>query len=58
MLHNETLNAITLDVITLNVYKRVCSSCMVYILLFFVFLITSICICCVFIYFYRYLKKR
>ena len=52
MLYNETL-----DVIPLNVYKEVCSSCMVYIVLFVAFLITSICICCVFIYFYWYLKK-
>ena len=52
MLYNETL-----DAIPLNVYKKVCSSCMVYIVLFFVFLTTSICICCVFIYFYWYLKK-
>ena len=52
MLYNETL-----DVIPLNIYKKVCSSCMVYIMLFVVFLITSICICCVFIYFYWYLKK-
>ena len=52
MLYNETL-----DVIPLNVYKKVCTSCMIYILLFVVFLITSICICCVFIYFYWYLNK-
>ena len=52
MLYNETL-----DVIPLNVYKKVCSSCMAYIVLFVAFLITSICICCVFIYFYCYLKK-
>ena len=52
MLYNETL-----DVIPLNVYKKVCSSCMKYIVLLVVFLITSICICCVFIYFYWYLKK-
>ena len=35
--------------------KKVCSSGMVYIVLFVVFLITSIC--CVFIYFYWYFKK-
>ena len=52
MLYNETLN-----VIPLNVYKKVCSSCMVYIVLFVVVLITSICICCAFIYFHWYLKK-
>ena len=54
---NETLDIISLNKISLNVYKKVCSSCMVYIVLFVVFLITSICICCVFIYFYWYLKK-
>ena len=47
----------TLDIILLNVYKKVCNSCIVYIVLFAVFLITSICTCCVFIYFYWYLKK-
>ena len=47
----------TLDVIPSNVYKNVYISCMVYIALFVVFLITSICICSVFIYFYWYLKK-
>ena len=52
MFYNETL-----DVIPLNVYKKVCSSFMVYIVSFVVFLIISICICCVFIYFYWYLKK-
>ena len=45
----------TLDITPLNVYKSVCSSCMVYIVLFVVFVITSICICSVFIYFYWYL---
>ena len=40
----------TIDVIPLNVYKKVCNSCMVYIILFVVFLITSVCICCVFIF--------
>ena len=55
---NEILYNETLDVIPLNVYKKVCSFCMVYIVLFAVFLITSLCICCVFIYFYWYLKKR
>ena len=48
----------TLDVIPLNVYKKVCNSCMAYIVLPVLFLITSICICCVFIYFYWYLKKK
>ena len=49
---NEMLYYETLDVIPLNVYKKVCSSCMVYIVLFAVFLIISICTYCVFIYFY------
>ena len=52
MLYNETL-----DVIPLKVYKKVCTSCMVYIVLFVVFLITGLCTCCVSIYFYWYLKK-
>ena len=52
MLYNETL-----DIIPLNVYKKVCSSSMVCIVSFIVFLMTSICICCVFIYFYWHLKK-
>ena len=52
MLYNKTLNVIPLDVIPLNDYKKVGSSCTIYIVLFAVFLITSICICCVFIYFY------
>ena len=52
LLYNETLNAIPL-----NVYKKVCNSCVLYIVLFVVFLIASICTCCVFIYFHWYLKK-
>ena len=47
----------TIDVIPLNVYKKVGNSCMVYIVLFFIFLITSICICSIFIYFHWYFKK-
>ena len=47
----------TLDVIPLNVYKKVCNYCMAYIVLFVVFLITSIRICSVFFYFEWYLKK-
>ena len=47
----------TLDTIPSNVYKKVCNSCMVYIVLSIVFLITSICICSAFIYFHWYLKK-
>ena len=52
MLYNETLNAIPL-----NVYEKVCNSWTVYIVLFVIFLITSIFICSVFIYFHWYLKK-
>ena len=58
MLYNETLNASPL-----NVYEKVCNSCKVYIVLQYIysiysmvyiviFLIVSICICSVFIYFY------
>ena len=57
MLNNETLNVIPLDVIPLSDYKKVCSSCMLCIVLFVISLITSICICSVLIYFYWYLKK-
>ena len=53
MLHNETL-----DVIPLNDYKKVCNSCTMYIVLFAVLFITSICISSVFIYFQCYLKKN
>ena len=49
---NETFDITSLDAIPLNVYKKVFSSCVVYIVLFAVFLITDISICCVFIYFY------
>ena len=42
MLHNKTLNVIPSDVIPLNDYKKVCSSCTIYVLLFVVFLITSV----------------
>ena len=41
---NETLDIIPLNAIPLNVYKKVCNSCMIYIILVFIFLITSICI--------------
>ena len=52
MIYNETLNAIPL-----NDYKKVCGSCTLYIVLFVVFLLTSIVISSVFIYFYWYSKK-
>ena len=54
---DEMLYIETLDVISLNIYKKVCSACIVYKVLFAVFFVTSICISSVFIYFYWYLKK-
>ena len=54
---NKTLDIIPLNAVLLNVFKKVCNSCMVYIVLFVIFLITSICICSVFIYLHLYLKK-
>ena len=62
MLYNETSDLISLDVISLNtvplnVYKKVCNSCTISIVLFAVFFITSICISSVFIYFHWYLKR-
>ena len=35
---NETIDVIPLNAIPLNVYKKVCNSCMVYIVLFIFFL--------------------
>ena len=55
---NKTLDIISLDEIPLNIYKKVCNPFMVYIVLLVIFLITSTCICSVFIYFHWYLKKR
>ena len=43
--------------LTLNDYKKVCSSCTIYIALFVIFLIVSTSISCVFIHFHRYFKK-
>ena len=57
MLSNETLNAILLNTIPLNDYKKLCGSCTLYIVLFAIFFITSIYISSVFIYFHWYLKK-
>ena len=57
MLHNEALNVIPFDVIHLNDYKKVCGSCTLYIVLFVIFLVISICISGAFIYFHWYLKK-
>ena len=53
MLYNETL-----DVIPLNLYKKVFSSYMVYIVLFVVFLVRTICTCFVFILFLLVFNKR
>ena len=53
ILYNETLDIISLNAIPLNDHKKMCSSCTIYIVLFSVFFITSICISSVFIYFYR-----
>ena len=49
MIYNETLN------VSLSDYK--CGSCTLYIVLFVVFLVTSVIISAVFIYFHWYLKK-
>ena len=57
ILYNETLDVISLNAISLNVYKKVCNYCIIYIILFAVFFIASICISSVFIYFHWYLKK-
>ena len=53
---NEIFYNDTLNVIPLNFYKKACNSCIVYIVLFVIFLTTNICICCIFIYFHWYLK--
>ena len=42
---------------TVNDYEEVCNSCMVYLLLFVIFLIISIGISSCFIYFHWYLKN-
>ena len=58
MLYNETLNAILLNTIPLNDYKKLRASCTIYIVLFAVFFITSTVISTGFIYFYLYSKKN
>ena len=58
MLYNGTLDVIPLNTIPLNVYKKVCGSCTIYIVLFAIFFITSICISIVLLYFHWYLKKH
>ena len=57
MLHNETSDVISLNTIPLNIYKKVCGSCTIYIVLLTIFFITCICISSVFIYFQWDLKK-
>ena len=52
MIYNETLDAILLDGIALNDYKKVCGSCTLYIVLFGVFLLTSTVISTVLFYFH------
>ena len=54
MIYNETLNAILLNTILLNDYKKVFGSCTLYIVLFAVFLVINTII---FIHFYWYSKK-
>ena len=66
MLHNETLHAIPLNIIPLNAIPmnavplnaKVCNSCTIYMVLFFIFLIIRICISSVFIYFHWYFFKK
>ena len=51
MLYNETL-----DIISSN-NNNTSHSGIVYTVLFVIFLMTNICMCCIFIYFHWYLKK-
>ena len=55
MIYNETLDVIPLNAVPLNIYKKI--HCTLYVVLFAVFFITSICISSVFVCFYWYLKK-
>ena len=61
MLHNETLmNAIPLNITLLNTIPldaKACNSSTIYIVLFAIFLIISVSVSSVFIYFHWYLKK-
>ena len=57
MLYNEILDVISLNTVLLNAYKKVCDSCTIYIVLFAVIFIRSICISSAFIYFHWYFKK-
>ena len=57
MLYNDN-DIIIMNVIPLNVYKKACNSSIVYIVLFVIFLVTNICICCISTYFHwNYFKK-
>ena len=58
MIHNGTLNEISLNAILLNYYKKVCGSYTLYIVLFAVLLVTSTVISTFFIYFYWYSRKN
>ena len=57
MLYNETLDAIPLNTIPLNEFKKMSNFCTVYIVLFAIFFITNLCISSVSIYFHWYLGK-
>ena len=56
MPHNETLDVIPLSATPLNYYEKMCNSCTIYIVSFFVFFIASIA-SVFFIYFLWCLKK-
>ena len=58
MICNQNLNTISLNAITLNDNKILCSSCTLYIVLFAVLLVISTVIITVFIYFSWYSKKN
>ena len=58
MIYNRTPNAIELNAILLNDYNKVCGSCTIQVVLFFVFSVTSTFICTFFIYFHWYWKKN
>ena len=57
MLYNEMQFIVLYSALPLNVHKKVCNSCTLYIVLFIIFLIANISICCIFIYFHWYLRK-
>ena len=58
MLYNKNLKAIPLNDVPVKVYKKYVIPVWYNIVLFVAFLITSICICSVFIYFYWYFITR